>query len=272
MQDIVSDMAARILPRTYPLIGHLAAAYLRRKEFAIALDSAHVIAIAPAFAERCRQKGVPDSKLTMIPNWASLDDIAILPKHNDWRLTHNPLNRPMMLYAGTLGLKHDPSLLSDLAQTNPNALMIVVSEGMGRQWLEATKRSQNLDNLILMDYQPQSQVAAMVTAADLTIALLEPEAGGMSVPSKVLTYLAAGRPILSAIPPSNLAAKTIETAGAGHNFSPSNRAGFLAASRQMLNDPNNLDELGLSARRYAEQTFHMDQIGTRFLSVFQSCL
>ena len=40
----------------------------------------------------------------------------------------------------------------------------------------------------------------MLASADVLVALLETDAGAFSVPSKVLTSLSAGRPILAAIP------------------------------------------------------------------------
>ena len=53
---------------------------------------------------------------------------------------------PVVLYSGTLGLKHDPSILALIAAqlrvSHPDASVVVVSEGKGRDWLEDWKREQ----------------------------------------------------------------------------------------------------------------------------------
>jgi hypothetical protein len=67
----------------------------------------------------------------------------------------------------------------------------------------------------VLDYQPYGQLAEVLATADVLVALLESSAGIFSVPSKVLAYLCAARPLLASMPKENLAARTIERAGAG---------------------------------------------------------
>ena len=54
---------------------------------------------------------------------------------------------PVVLYSGTLGLKHDPSILAAARRraagvASRGAGLVVVSEGKGRDWLEDWKREQ----------------------------------------------------------------------------------------------------------------------------------
>ena len=67
----------------------------------------------------------------------------------------------------------------------------------------------------------------------MLVAILEADAGVFSVPSKVLSYLCAGRPLLLAVPKENLAAKIVVECGAGLVVEPSDLAGFCAAARQV---------------------------------------
>jgi colanic acid biosynthesis glycosyl transferase WcaI len=99
------------------------------------------------------------------------------------------------------------------------------------------------------------------------VALLEPTAGTFSVPSKVLSYLCAGRPILAAIPPENLAARTIERARAGLVVSPTDAEAFLVAAKRLRVEDGLRQESGTAARAYAEVTFDTNRITDRFETV-----
>src|SRR5207248_6252540 len=122
------------------------------------------------------------------------------------------LDKRVALYAGTLGLKHDPGLLLELAMAtreSDDVRVAVVSEGPGRDWLEQQRRRLGLANLVLLDYQPYEALPDVLASADVLLTLLEPAAGRFSVPSKILSNLCAGRAQVAALPSENLAARTI---------------------------------------------------------------
>jgi len=104
----------------------------------------------------------------------------------------------------------------------------------------------------------------MLASADVLMAILEPEAGVYSVPSKVLTYLCAGRPLLAAMPSENLAARTIAAQDAGLVVAPDDAQGFAGAASRLHDDPAIRTTLGCNGRRYAEATFDIHKIGDRF--------
>jgi glycosyltransferase involved in cell wall biosynthesis len=109
-------------------------------------------------------------------------------------------------------------------------------------------------------------------AADVLVALLEPTAGTFSVPSKVLSYLCAGRPILAAIPPENLAARTIERAGAGLVANSTDEESFLMLAKQLRVDAGLRQDAGRRARAYAETTFDTAVIADRFQDVIERAI
>ena len=76
-------------------------------------------------------------------------------------------------------------------------------------------RAEPKPNLVFLPLQPMDVFPDVLGAADVLVALLENDAGPFSVPSKVLSYLCAGRPILLSAPPSNLSVRLVEKAAAG---------------------------------------------------------
>ena len=87
--------------------------------------------------------------------------------------------KPVVLYAGTLGLKHDPSVLLALARRlGQEAEVVVVSEGQGADWLRATTpASCRSPTCASLPFQPIEAFPDVLGAADVLVALLEPGAG-----------------------------------------------------------------------------------------------
>jgi glycosyltransferase involved in cell wall biosynthesis len=122
----------------------------------------------------------------------------------------------------------------------------------------------------LFGFQPYEDLPDMLATADIVLVLLEPEAGAFSVPSKVLTYHCAGRPILGAMPAENLASRIIESNRSGIVVEPDDAAAFVAAAHLLVDDPDLRATMGRSGRRYAETTFDIERIGDRFVEVLGS--
>ena len=265
LQDVQSVAVSRLLGNRLPIWGAVARLSLEPVERRLLRRSQAVIAITPDWLPLLERWGVNPDRVSVIPNWAP---IAELPYHDaatDWADRHGIRVRPLFVYAGTLGRKHDPSLLTSLAADIPAATLLVVAEGAGADRLshEPTLPS----NVIVMKPVPHEELSDLLGTADVLVVVLSRDAGTFSVPSKVLSYLAAGRPILAAIPAENLAAVTVRRAGAGMVVDPSDRAGFVQAGRRLADDGGQRIAAGLAARRYAESTFDIDHITDRFEAI-----
>ena len=95
--------------------------------------------------------------------------------------------------------------------------------------------------------------------------LLDKSAGAFSVPSKTLSYLCAGRPVLGLMPAENLAATLVaEVDGC---VLPPDEAALPDAGRwvtSVLLDPARRDRLGRQARALAEREFALHGCASRF--------
>jgi glycosyltransferase involved in cell wall biosynthesis len=191
----------------------------------------------------------------------------VRPKRNAWSDANGLADKFVYLYSGTLGLKHNPALLLELARRyrhDDAVRIVVVSEGLGADWLRAQTATDPLPHLIQMNFQPFATLADMVGTADVLVGVLEEAAAVFSVPSKVLTYLCAERPILLAAPAVNLATRTVARQHAGITCEPTDTAAFLEAADRLYRDPVLRAALGREGRAYAERTFRIEEIVDRF--------
>src|SRR5215203_721783 len=232
-----------------------------------------VVSITDDFGPTLDKWGVDADRTTVIENWAPLDDLPPRPRDNRWRRAQGLGDRFVFLYSGTLGLKHRPEVLHALAEQHQgDAEVVVISEGMGETRLREMLAERPLPNLRLLPFQPIEDYPDILGSADVLVALLEPAAGTFSVPSKVLSYLCSGRPILAAIPPGNLAARTVERAGAGTVVPPDDDEAFLVAAKQLRIDARQRAEAGTRGREYAEAVFDTAAITDRFEGVIDAAL
>ncbi len=227
-------------------------------------SSDHVVAISHDFSPILRDWGVASDRITVIENWAPLEEVEVRSRPNQWSQRHGIGDEVVLLYAGTLGLKHDPAMLLALAQAfrdRPDVRVVVASEGKGADWLREHADPGQLDLLPFQDYV---DLPDMLGSGDVLLVLLEPDAGVFSVPSKVLTYHCAGRAILGALPHDNLAARTIGGNGSGLVVEPGDRDGFVEAATRLVDDPQRRGAMARAARDYAERTFDIDRIAGEF--------
>lgn len=268
-QDVISAAARRVLGRRSRLVGTAAERTVAVLERRLVRASDEVVVISEDFVPLLRRWGVEEARITVIENWAPLDELPVLPRDNPWAREQGLGDRFVFLYSGTLGFKHDPSLLLELARwgRDRQSLVVVVSEGPGSEWLSREGAAE--PGLLLLPYQPYERLPEVLASADVLLALLEPDAGAFSVPSKVLTYLCAARPLLVSVPEDNLAARVVERSGGGVVVPPKDPEAFVTAAAALHADSSRRAELGRSARAYAETTFDLTRIADRFEQVLE---
>jgi colanic acid biosynthesis glycosyl transferase WcaI len=259
LQDVYSMAVTRLMTKKLGMVGAAIGWYYRRLDRAQFRLSDAVVAISEDFVPLAASWGA--RKIRVIKNWAAIDDLPIGAKDNDWSRQHGLQAGFAYLYSGTLGRKHNPSLLLRLAHNcKSDASVVVVAQGYGMPQLQAAQSPA----MKLLPIQPAQHLADVLATADVLVAMIEPDAGTIAVPSKVLSYLCAGRPILLAAPKGNLAARIVEHAIAGMVVDPADAAGFVAAALRLRDDPQLCAKLGANGRAYAERMFDMRQITDEF--------
>jgi len=273
VQDFYSIAVTRLLRKKLGLMGRIVGTYysfLERKQFE---KSDAIVVITSSFADLARKWGGDHKKVFTIENWGALHDIIPESKDNEWARQHSLDKSFNFLYSGTLGLKHNPKLLIELAEkVRGRANVIVVSQGVGMTFLERAKRDQSINNLMLLPLQPFSHLSMVLATSDVAVATIEPEAGMFSVPSKVQSYFCAGRPVLLAAPHDNLAAEAVLKSEAGLVVSPTDKWGFLNAASRLLEDDKLRITSGRKAYEFALAHYEIKRVTERFEKVFRHAI
>jgi colanic acid biosynthesis glycosyl transferase WcaI len=269
LQDIYSIGVKSVVSKL-PIIGHLIAARYGYLERSVVHRSDGIVAISDDFHDLVVSWGVDPCRITVIENWAELPGVPRPTKENDWAARQGLRGKRILLYSGALGFKHNPQLFLELAgefRDEPDVRVVVISQGYGAEWL--AQHRQGLPGLVLLPFQAAEDFPRALASADVLLAILEPDAARYSVPSKVLAYMTAGRPILAAIPAANLAARTILAASAGVIVDPKDPTELRCLARSLMDDADRRKRLGTAALAHARANFEITGIASRFEEIFQ---
>ena len=276
LQDLHSVAISIISSEKLGLFGREVGEFYRRLEAGALAMSTAIITIADDFsAALANSFGVLKEKVHVIENWAPLDELTPRPRANAWSESHGLTNSKVVLYSGTLGVKHDPGLIlacADGLRSDEQAIVVVVSEGPAAAWLDQEAKKADRKNLLVLPFQPFEQYANVLGTADVLIAILNQNAGLFSVPSKILSYLCASRPIVLSAPLENLASRIINKSRSGSVVPSGNQKAFTEAVKRLLENPQERAVASHNARLYAERAFEISSIADRFDGVFQAAL
>ncbi|MFV0524005.1 MAG: glycosyltransferase [Acidimicrobiales bacterium] len=227
-----------------------------------------VVAASGPLAAYARAVGVAEPRVTVLENWAPVEEIPVRPRRNDWSERMGLAAGLNFVYTGPLGFEHRPELLvalgEELAAVDPGAQVVVAASGPGASRLaEILARRPQLDNLVLMPTPRFRELPDVLGAADVLVTLLDPEAAGYAVPANVPGYLCAGRPVLGLLPYGNPAERTI-TRFARAGLVSEQAATFLADARRLADDRELRLTLGKRGRDWAEAHFPVGGLADHF--------
>jgi colanic acid biosynthesis glycosyl transferase WcaI len=273
-QDIYSDAIERILGKKFGWIGTAIGYRYKSLERSVLRLSDVIVAISEDFVTYDHNEfGIQKTGLHVVENWAPLAEIPMRPKDNAWSRAHGLNDKNVVLYTGTLGMKHDPGLILAAAEAlrhRSDTVVVVASDGPTADGLKRQAAERTLDTLRVIGFQSFGDYPDVLGSGDVLISILEADAGVFSVPSKTLSYLCAGRALVLSAPASNLASRIVSGNGAGKNVDSGDSAGFIAAIEHFLDNPTACQQAGRNGRAYAEKTFDIAAIGDRFETILDS--
>jgi len=270
LQDINSLAAMLILRKKIPLIGSIIGKHYIRLEKKIWKSSDFIIPISKDFIPLLKSNGIETNKIKVIENWAQIENIPITPRKNPWGRKHGLNSKFVFLLMGNLGFKHHPELIIKLAEyfrMENKIKIVIVSEGFAVDWIKKKKQELNLGNLMILPYQEEKDVRLMLASADVLFATLNKDAGTYSVPSRILTYMCANKPIIFIGPKENIMSKTLIKNNSGIVISPKEKRKILSEAENLFKDKKLREKLARNARKYASSKFKISRISKKFIEI-----
>lgn len=234
--------------------------------------AAHIAVISPGMADLLVDRGVPNSKVSVVPNWAEESSFRPIPR--DPKLAASlGLNRKFtIMYAGNLGEMQNLDTLIDAAsllRSRDDIGFALVGSGVRKDALIDRVNKLDLDNVAFVGPQPFENMAGILALADAQlVSLKDVPLYRATMPSKVQANMAAGMPIIAAV--AGDAAQVIDDAECGRSVTPGDPQALAAAVSELAGmDTGMRDELGQNSRAYYHAHFSEKAVGDSLEELLQ---
>lgn len=194
------------------------------------------------------QFGIDEAKIGHLPQYAAAQ-FDRLPEASQKETVD-------LMFAGNVGAAQSLNTVlqaAALLKDVPYLRWHIVGDGSELENLKALSAKLGLDNIIFHGRKPPEQMPQFYAMADAMLVTLTADPFiGMTLPNKVQSYMAAGKPILSAA--NGEIPKVLSAAECGFCAPAEDAQAFAQAVRQFLEHPNRA-VLGKNARNYYDKHF-----------------
>jgi colanic acid biosynthesis glycosyl transferase WcaI len=267
VQDIWPDVAVR----AGVLKNRIIIQMLKKMERFVYERAAGITVISDGFKRNLQEKGVPDKKISVIPNFIDIDFVTPQPKDNLFSQKFKLANRFVVLFAGNMGFSQGLETVIDTARLLkdvPDIQFLMVGNGAGRSKAETYLKNLALENVRFLPFQPHEDLPSMYGAADLCLIPLRRGFTNDSVPCKLFTIMAAGKPAVAAVDRESDTWRLLERAKCGLCVEPEAPQSIADAILYYFRNPMAVSEAGENARRFVEAEFDPAVLAENYLEAF----
>jgi colanic acid biosynthesis glycosyl transferase WcaI len=244
--------------------GRTAAAAARRAERWVVARAAVVAPVSDSFVPYLLGLGVTQERMDWFPNWSHLQ--AATRNRSDVRqeLGWQPTDW-IVLHAGNLGLKQGLEQVVAAARiadsVNSRVRFVLMGDGSQRRAME--RLADGVAAVSIRPFVDAAQLPDVLGAADVLLVSERPTVLDMSLPSKLTSYFAAGRPVVAAVHPDGATAREVTRAGAGLVSPAGEPRTLLELLVDLKRAPEEAEEMGRRGRAYARAHLGRDKAAAR---------
>lgn len=212
--------------------------------------------ISPSMAGLLVERGVEPEKIRLTPNW--VEDTHLLPNTTPTDALRRSLGLPegpLFMYAGNIGILQGLDSLIRAFAKCPKSNLVLIGEGVALPSLRHLVTSDGIPNVHFVPAQPAERIGEFIAAADVQIvSLKDTPLLRATMPSKVQSCMAAGRPVLAYA--AGDVADLITSSESGLAVHPGNVTAAIEAIRRLSDmSGDQLIEMGRRARVHYESHF-----------------
>lgn len=204
-----------------------------------------------------RSGGRPD-RTEVVFNWVDTKRVEPRPRENKFAEEQGLEDSFVVSYAGTMGWAQDMMTIVEsaaLLKSDSKILFLLVGSGVEKS--KAQKRAGTLacQNIIWLPMQAWHVYPDILAASDASMINLHPSLRTPVVPSKLISIMAAGRPVIASLPIESDARNIIKDASCGICVEAGNAQALAEAIGLLSADPELAVKMGRSGRAYVESHF-----------------
>ena len=253
--------------------------WMQHAENAACRDADVVVSMLPKADIHLRQHGMDASKFVYVPNgidpaeWASVNAAPLPTAHALAIQTAREQGHLLVAYTGAHGIANALDSMLDAAALTRNEpiIWLLVGTGPEKQRLQGRVKTEGLNRVIFLDPVPKAAIPTLLRATDVLYIGLQNESlfrFGIS-PNKLMDYMMAEKPILSAIAAGN---DPVGDANCGFTIEPENPTALADAARKMCSLPmDQRESMGRNGRVFVEKNHLYPVLSRQFIDAIAKC-
>ena len=176
------------------------------------------------------------------------------------------------MFSGTLGKKHSTEILFNISKNlSDDYFLVVITNPEIVDKLNSDAKSQHLSQISFYPFQPAEDIPYIFKSAYLLINILNDDSN-FSVPSKVLSYIVAARPIFLVMPEDNEISQMVIKNELGVVADFKNTESFFDSLQDLLLDNELRNTYIKNCERYSENNFSSQDKMNEFLNLYNEIL
>lgn len=248
---------------------------LKKMEEYVYRRAAGITVISEGFRRNLVAKGVPKSKMTVIPNFIDSDFVTPQVKQNAFSAKYGVADKFVVLFAGNMGFSQGLETVLDAAkllEDHTQIQFLMVGNGAGKSAAEDYQKKLKLSNVRFLPFQPHEDLPAMYGSADVCLIPLRRGFTTESVPCKLYTIMAAGKPAVAAVDSGSDTWELLNRAKCGICVEPESPRPLADAILHYYRDDKARLQTGLLARRCVEADFATGTIAESYLAALRRAI
>lgn len=232
-----------------------------------------VTTLTEGMRQRIVGKGILQEKVKLFPARADrrLFGLRDAEDGRQFRRKHGLEEQFLVLHSGAMGVKQGLDVVLEAAKIiqsastigggKPRITFLLTGDGAARPGLQRKSAEIGLSNVKFLPVQPPDVFPQMLAASDVALVSQQRSVSDIVFPSKTVTYLASGSPVIASVNRESEIARVIDRSGAGVVVAPENPEALIKAVEMLRLNPDCLAKMSEAGTRYARE--HWD--GARIL-------
>ena len=230
---------------------------LYRLEMLSYRHAALISTLTQAMREKIVSKGIAQEKVALFSDWVdpSLFTIGVSQRGSRRQF--------IVAHFGNMGVKQGLGVVIDAAEQSREDDKIVyrlVGDGAAQWDLEDHARRLKLGNVEFLPLQPRDRFLDLLSASDVCLVTQQQNVADIVFPSKVITLLAAARPVIASVAAGSEVARVIRDSRAGLIVAPGDPQALRCAVETLRARPELALEMGHAGRAYALKHWHRETV------------
>lgn len=230
-----------------------------------------ILVQSPSFKDYLLNQGVKDSKIIFYPYYAESFYNVVNENSKIKSQYGEGLN---IVFAGNIGVAQSFDTIIEAAKIltikSLNFKFIIIGDGRDKKRVLEKILDYSLNDYFkfLGSFPPEDMPAFFASADALLVSLKDTKIFSMTIPGKLQSYLACGKPIIASL--NGIGAQIIKESNSGFTSNaedPESLANSIIKFSKLNSSKKN--ELGKNARDYYKKEFERTRLLTRLIDIFE---